>query len=386
MRALLVMLAVLAAPIGLAAATEPADVLLEKIKLALLDAALEDEVRVVTAGYVDTSGRLVESTYFGSDSNIAGVRVLSYLEDPAELPRVDLDSLPAALWPLLGQGCFASAQLALTRNVHVNIDMEAPAVPLAQQTDPALLVQLDHVLQAAGWQRVPGQPASSSRDYQSLLLRSTVGAAADYSLNVAIRQVAEDAMGGWQVQARALGRQVSSGLRQVIAHNPLVALPVRGSTPPIVLRMEYSMTGPALEQPLRHEVFFSVPARSAAMIRSFPDADLQAAVADGLAALLDTMAQTTSGDAGCNMVLHAVHAGDTADTFRLSAGGRNGVQVGQRFLLLTQPFVQAGVLSADAAQAMAIAEVTQVDEHESHVTPVAGPTGTAPAPVWALPF
>lgn len=146
------------------------------------------------------------------------------------------------------------------------------------------------------------------------------------------------------------------------------------------------MTGPALEQPLRHELFFSVPARSAAMIRSFPDADLQAAVADGLAALLDTMAQTTSGDADCNLVLHAVHAGDTADTFRLSAGARNGVQVGQRFLLLTQPFVQAGVLSADAAQAMAIAEVTKVDEHESHITPVAGPTGTAPATVWALPF
>jgi len=386
MRALLLMLAVLAAPFGLAAATEPADVLLEKIKLALLDAALQDEVRVVTAGYVDASGRLVESTYFGSDSNIAGVRVLSYLEDPAELPRVDVDSLPAALWPLLGQGCFASTQLALTRNVHLNIDMEAPAVPLAQQTDPALLAQVDNILRAAGWQRVPGQPASSSRDYQTLLLRSTEGAAADYSLSVAIRQVAEDAMAGWQVKARALGRQVSSGLRQVLAHNPLVALPVRGSTPPVVLRIEYSMAGPALLQPLRHELFFNVPARSAAMIRSFPDADLQAAVADGLAALLDAMAPATNGDAGCNMVLHAVHAGDTADTFRLSAGVRNGVQVGQRFLLLTQPFVQAGVLSADAAQAMAIAEVTQVNEHESHITPVAGPTGTAPAPVWALPF
>ena len=56
---------------------ENADLLLERIKLALLNATLEKEVRVVTAGYLDESGRLVESTYFGSDLNVAGVRVLS---------------------------------------------------------------------------------------------------------------------------------------------------------------------------------------------------------------------------------------------------------------------------------------------------------------------
>ncbi len=54
---------------------------LEAIKQALVDLAMESEVTLGSAAYIDDRGVLHESTLMSSSSNVRGVRVLSYLEE-----------------------------------------------------------------------------------------------------------------------------------------------------------------------------------------------------------------------------------------------------------------------------------------------------------------
>ncbi|MAH74026.1 MAG: hypothetical protein CBC09_08045 [Cellvibrionales bacterium TMED49] len=54
---------------------------LEAIKQALVDLAMESEVTLGSAAYIDDKGVLHESTLMSSSNNVRGVRVLSYLEE-----------------------------------------------------------------------------------------------------------------------------------------------------------------------------------------------------------------------------------------------------------------------------------------------------------------
>ena len=54
---------------------------LEAIKQALVDLAMESEVTLGSAAYIDDQGVLHESTLMSSSNNVRGVRVLSYLEE-----------------------------------------------------------------------------------------------------------------------------------------------------------------------------------------------------------------------------------------------------------------------------------------------------------------
>ena len=65
----------------LPAQTFSAEEKLEAIKQALVDLAMESEVTLGSAAYIDDQGVLHESTLMSSSNNVRGVRVLSYLEE-----------------------------------------------------------------------------------------------------------------------------------------------------------------------------------------------------------------------------------------------------------------------------------------------------------------
>ena len=96
----------LAASIGAQAQTAPVDAerQLQAIRDALIEKTLSAPVRVQSFGWIDAEGRLHESTQFTSDTQVRGVRVQAYVEDPAataaaEAVRVHVDAmaLPAGL-------------------------------------------------------------------------------------------------------------------------------------------------------------------------------------------------------------------------------------------------------------------------------------------------
>lgn len=88
---------------------------LQAIRDALLEKTLAAPVRVQSYAWIDTEGRLHESTQFTADTRVRGVRVQAYLEDPAAPVRVQVDTsvLPSGVGqPAQNdpQKCLASAR------------------------------------------------------------------------------------------------------------------------------------------------------------------------------------------------------------------------------------------------------------------------------------
>ena len=63
---------------------------LTAIKNSLVNLALESEVRLGAAAFIDTAGILHESSTITSDINVSGIRVMSYLRE-AGIPQANID-------------------------------------------------------------------------------------------------------------------------------------------------------------------------------------------------------------------------------------------------------------------------------------------------------
>lgn len=363
---------------------ENADALLERIKLALLDATLEKEVRVVTAGYLDDGGRLVESTYFGSDLNVAGVRVLSYLEDPAEIPEVDPASLPAGLRPLFAEACSLSELVTITRNIAVVLRLDTPSLPLELQPprDTALPGIVREVLEQAAFNVVVAPVEERGSRYQALLVRGRDGVSTDYRLEIQVQQLAEGGMPGWWDELDNLQRRGSTLLRDLVGRNPLKELPTAARTAPVIFRISFRLTGPEASGLAGHEIYYRLPSVAASLVQNLPLRGLHQAFSEGLEAML---ASLSLRDDSCKQLLHKLHPGGAANELVVRAGSLNGLRTGQRFLLLGDDVIQSGLLGADDA-ALAIGEVASVDAAVSTIRLLTASRSGARRPTWALPF
>jgi hypothetical protein len=363
---------------------ESADVLLERIKLALLDATLEKEVRVVTAGYLDSSGRLVESTYFGSDLNVAGVRVLGYLEEPVEGPEVDLASLPSGLRPLFAEACSLSELGTITRNVQVVLRLDTPSLPLELQPprDTTLSDIVSEGLEQAGFNVIAAPDEVRGSSYQMLLERGRDRVSTDYELEILVQQLAAGGVPGWRDELDGLQLRARTALRDLVGRNPLIALPPAARTAPVIFRISYRLTGPEASGLAEHELYYRLPSAAASLVRNPPLHALHQAFGEGLKSML---ASLSLREDSCKQLLHKLHPGGAADELVLRAGSLNGLRPGQRLLLLGQEVIQSGLLGSDES-ALAIGEVARVDAAVSTIRLVTASMNDARPPAWALPF
>ena len=60
--------------------TNPNELLLDEIKYSLLSQSLEAGLSISSAGFIDSTGKLIESTYFRMDSSIDGLLNKSLIE------------------------------------------------------------------------------------------------------------------------------------------------------------------------------------------------------------------------------------------------------------------------------------------------------------------
>jgi hypothetical protein len=363
---------------------ENADLLLERIKLALLDATLEKEVRVVTAGYLDESGRLVESTYFGSDLNVAGVRVLSYLDEPAEVPAIDPASLPAGLSPLFAEACSLSELAMITRNAEVFLRLNTPSLPLSLQPplDKTLPELATQALQRAGWQALIAEEEVLGSGYQALLLRRSGRVATDYRLEINIEQIADSAIPGWSDELVSVQRRSAAALHDLISRNPVIAVPPVASAEPLAVRISYHLTGPDAENLAQHQEYYRFRAAAASLVQRLSVQGFHESFREGLEATLSSLAMR---DDTCKQLLHVLHSGVSGQEFTVRVGSRNGVRPGMRFLLLGDELIRNGLVGA-ASAALSIGEVTVVDEASSTIRELTERSDDAQPLNWALPF
>ncbi len=366
-------------------APEPADAeqLLNLIKMALLDATLDQEVSVATAGFIDSSGKLIESTVFGSSIKVEGVRVLSYLQAEPEIPEISPESLPLALWPLTGNGCASSPNPEITRNIAIGLSIDAPAIPEAFQDVSHLLNQVSDAIDAGFWSPVMGQAAPVGALYQQLLVASSNMVATDYQLAIEIRQLESRNLPGWRDDAREMLQGINLVAKKIVSRNPLIEVRPSSSGDPLVLGITFTLAGPESPEPLTHQLALELPIDHGELMREFPIETLYRALATGTGVIIRAV---DSWGGSCNMVLHRLHPEPATQGFTLRLGSANGLSVGHRFLLLSDAFRSGGLLHTNAADSMAIGEVTLLGNHESFVTIVSGAEAIADAPRWALAF
>ncbi|MFD0668472.1 hypothetical protein ACT80S_12185 [Ramlibacter sp. MAHUQ-53] len=307
---------------------------LQAIRQALVDSLTSAPVRVQTFGWIDTEGRLHESTQFSADTRVRGVRLPAHVADPAAeaaaaaaaKARVEPAPLPAGLGPLAASDpdrCLA-AQGRWRQGLH--LEVAAPghhpqAQRLAGRVERAFLAA---ARESRRWLAQP-RPYQGATAYERALL----GRDLDRTEWLARVELAE---------AGAEAPQLRVAL-----------LPLRE---------------PARARHLR----VSLEAADAAT--------LEAAMAELVAAL--------DREAACEPLGFAVTAQGGA--LRLREGAAHGLQEGDRLLLVERQHLPGRLLEPGAVRSLAIVQVERAAAAGTPLRWVAGPRPQAPGDWVALPL
>lgn len=307
-----------------------ADRQLQAIRQALLESTTAAPVRVQSYGWIDTEGRLHESTQFTSDTQVRGVRVLSYVgqgqaAEPAPRVEVDASVLPAGVGPRAavepGQ-CLDSAR-RWRLGLHVEVST-APGVPasLAPQVQGAF-VAAAHDSRRWLAQSRPYQPVSA---YEQALL----GREADRT----------------EWLARITLRPGAQGVRAQVQVAPL-------QRPGDLRQVELTLS------------------------------DLRAGA---LAAPLAEAVTELDRQSACEPMAFTV-AGTDRDALRLREGTAHGLQPGDRLLLVQRQHLPGRLLDPGAVRALALVQVAETSQAGTSLRWLAGPRPSSPPGDWvALPL
>ncbi len=322
---------------------------LESIRHALVDATTSAPVRVQSYGWIDAEGRLHESTQFTSDTRVRGVRLPSYVEDPAPAvaarrPRVDAAGLPAGLGPRAStDGPDPDACLAQSRRwrqgLHVEV-VTAPGLPaqgplaghrLATDVQRAFLAANQRSVRWVAQPR-PYQPATA---YEKALV--------------------------WRDAQRT----------EWLARIELAASEEEGEASGVEARLEVGPAGqPALARRLR------VPMPPAAGPVGVSQAALDAAMAQAVAAL--------DRQGACDPLWYSVTF--AGEAMRLREGSAHGLQPGDRLLLVERRYLPDRLLEPGAVRALALVQVGRPSDNGTDLQWLAGPRPAQPGDWVALPL
>ncbi|MEY4713006.1 MAG: hypothetical protein RIS88_2456 [Pseudomonadota bacterium] len=308
---------------------------LQAIRDALVEKTLAAPVRVQSFGWIDTEGRLHESTQFTSDTRVRGVRVQAYVEDPAAPVRVQVDTsvLPAGL----GQAGQADPErcLASGRRWRQALHVEAVghvAPPLLKQLQQAFV---DAARDSRRWVAQP-RPFQPETPYE----QAVHGRDTDRTEWLARIEVAA----------------TSGALQARIAVAPL-------------LRPEQALR---VRVPLSNVEVVSGAGSSFAV----SPRDVETAMSGALAAL--------ERQGACEPLWYSV-AG-SGERLHLREGVAHGLQPGDRLLLVERQHLPARLLDPGAARALALVQVGQPSAHGTPLRWLAGPRPAQAGDWVALPL
>lgn len=309
---------------------------LQAIRDALVEKTLAAPVRVQSFGWIDTEGRLHESTQFTSDTRVRGVRVQSYLEDPAVAAaaaaaaeavrvQVDADVLPSGLGRKVQadpQQCLASAR-RWRQALHVEA-VNPSGIPVVHTLTRDLVQSfLDAARESRRWvaQRRPLQPATA---YEQALV----------------------------------GREVDRT-------EWLARIELDGRPGALQARVELM----PLQQPTQaRRVRVSLSATDAA--------GLDVAMAGALTAL--------ERQSACDPLWYSVAA--NGDRLHLREGMAHGLQPGDRLLLVERQHLPSRLLEPGAARALALVQVEATGAQGTPLRWLAGPRPAQAGDWVALPL
>lgn len=357
-----------AAPPATAPALSRYEAELDGIRRALLASTLENApTRVVSTAWIDEHGRLHESAQFASEARVRGVRVLSYLRepaDPAAPPPVEVtaEALPVGLGPAAADPAACARAGQRWRQPLQLAALQPPQAPHPQghvgQAVMALAGQawLEAMQSSQRWHVQVPPPSPPASTYERALLGSRDGPAG-WQAHLALVTRPPAPAGAWQrVLAAAPPQDLAFELRLILS-NPL--------------------DGRALWQA-------AVPVTVSEAQRSAGPGHWMQAIAQELRPRMAAWQAELDRISACEPVQFEL-ASDR-DLWQLQAGAAHGLRAGDRLLILDRRHLPRRVLEPGAAHHLALAEVAQVGPQSARLRQLAGPALAGRGDWVALPF
>ena len=385
--------------------TDSPEAILAALKHALVDAAQEQTVNVISSAFIDSSGALVESNYFDTEATVRGVRVTEYLPAPEEAAVDHTATLPESLRNARDGVCAvgATTRYRPTLLVSARTDLgqgrvnDADADIIKQH---ARELMSNHAAINDNWVLMhEDELASGLSQYDRLLTGMVPFDNADYALQWSlsktpptrndgrVRQLVEQGISGTQTAAQ----YARSAARYLAEANPIVPLNLPASDPAVTLYHELALinrrTGATLHT---HTFDVTLPATDSQLRRSPPQ--LASDVTRDLAPQLDDFFEELEAAHACQLrqfaVLPAVGSQPDSPTqdLQIRIGAANNARPGDRFLIIETPW-EGGqqTLNSNLVSSLSIGEIVQVDEFQSTLQVIAG-NGSARDLKFALPF
>jgi hypothetical protein len=391
----LLALAMLAAP---AYAAEPAssghklspDERLDAIRHSLVQAALEGSTRVESVAWLDTEGRLQESSSFRSGMQVRGVQVLAYLRDAEGEPRARLRLGTAEPQLNLAKtAAFASRETPARRDLYKESTLVKAAPACAPSQGLRHLIGLELVV-GERWpaQDAPMAHALAETIHTAWLQAEPQARPANWRMladddgvikmaHHPSRSVYEKALldsGNpplpWLASIQVLPAPPLAAPQSRIFLQPLIGPPIAVPKTRISLSLSHkSMTG---RRSSRDPLFLTAdlpllrePSQwGAPQFSREGRAQVQALLARWSLAVSEYLAC----DAAQPEVLSAANG-----TLRLSAGALAGVQPGEEWLLADPATFPERLLAPGIAQQLVLAKVGQVHALHAELQLLAGP-------------
>jgi len=366
--------------ISVHAADDNPEAILAALKQSLLDEGLQQGVRMVSSGYVDSSGRLIESTYFSSSADVKGVRVLEYFPEAENSKQVaDINTLPPALQTLAIGNCLLPRPV-MKRNAVISINQNTKNLPLLKN----LIEKKVYSAFEDDWVLSIDTKRSFGNRYEDAYLGRIRGQNADFQFEITVNELDEsNDMPGIKAKLAGLKQQVKIGFNKILQVNPIKEVAPVAVADPITLELVFTLSDLVKPANNKEEKFYLLLNRKGS--RLVADNDLQY-FENELTARLDSWRKKLLPKNSCVLQFAYVHVGETTQTVSLNMGSVNGLRTGERFLLLGKDIINDGILNADWSENIAIAEVATIRKDRGQVEKLTKPVHDGSEFMYALPF
>ncbi|UVW35135.1 hypothetical protein NYF23_00675 [SAR92 clade bacterium H455] len=345
-----------------------ADQRLEALKQALIDLSIDSEVRLVSSAYLDQQGVLHEASVVTSESQVRGIRVLSYLQE-AGLGVADVEATVVA------SDC-PVARSGLQREVLISI---------AQSTDDprfgdhylSELGELSEQLLTAALSRSPGWSVAPKQKFVSSYhkrMAATGGIQRPFEIQLALQPVQLEFSGARRNIERYVGAQGSKALYWGRSQIPGLASRAPWSNQAMEVELR-------LIDPVRGDVVVAetVQIDYPSLPRGYGKTDLPIKFIDQLTAISQRFVGQINETLECRRhyyhVSNSPAVGGESDAraeVRINAGSIAGVQVGDQFLLSPTPQISGQGASLDDIGRLVLAQVQAVGLHGATLKVTAG--------------
>jgi len=308
---------------------------LESIRHALVEASVSAPVRVQSYGWIDTEGRLHESTQFTSDIRVRGVRLPTHVEDPAQRePARQVRGDPVVLPAGLAAGACQATDRRWRQGLHVEVVAGRGLPAQGPQAAHRVTADVERAFLAANQQS--RRWVAQTRPYQAATAyeRALIGRDADRTQWLARIELSAAAAG--------IEAQVEIGA----ANQPTQTRRLR------------------------------VPLGAAAWSAEPATGTLDAAMAEAVAQL-DRLS-------ACDPLWYSVAV--VGEALRLREGLAHGLQAGDRLLLVERRFLPDRLLEPGSVRALALVQVSQPTDSGTTLQWLAGPRPAQAGDWVALPL